>query len=39
MIRSLAIRSNRLGVQQLPSATIILLTNAPRFEKRPSGLI
>jgi hypothetical protein len=38
-IYSLANHSNQLGGQQLPSATIILLTNATRLEKHPSGLI
>jgi hypothetical protein len=39
MICSLATRLNRLCVQKLPSGTIILLTNAPRLENRPSGVI
>ena len=39
MICSLATRSNRLDVQKLASGKIILLMNATRLEKRPSGLI
>jgi|HubBroStandDraft_2_1064218.scaffolds.fasta_scaffold62392_3 hypothetical protein len=39
MICSLATRSNRLDVQKLVSGRISLLMNAPRLEKRPSGLM
>ena len=39
MICSLATRPNRLDVQKLVSGRISLLMNAPRLEKRPSGLM
>jgi hypothetical protein len=39
MICSLATRSNRLDVQKLVSGRISLLMNAPRLEKRSSGLM
>jgi hypothetical protein len=39
MICSLVTRSNRLDVQGLASGSIILLTNTPPLERRPSSPI